>query len=60
MNLARVRALRLELREARTVALLAGWSSRRKHRRAYAAELRRLLAEIDEQLADVEREGWDA
>lgn len=54
-----LRLARLEIDYARQTALLAGWSQRKKHRHAYARELRETLRRIDHLLAQIEKEGWD-
>lgn len=58
MDVAALRRARLEIAYARTVALLAACAKRKRHRAAWANDLRATLARIDEQLAEIEREGW--
>lgn len=55
-----LRTARLEIDYARTLALLAAGARRRKHREAFAMQLRAQLKRIADMLEEIEREGWDA
>lgn len=59
INVAALRRVRLDLAYARTVALLTASAKHRRHRDAFAADLRALLLLIDQQLEEIEREGWN-
>lgn len=58
IDVAALRRARLDLAYARTVALLAAGAKRRRHREAFATDLRALLLKIDLQLEAIEQEGW--
>lgn len=55
-----LRNARLEIDYARTLALLAAGARKRRHREAFALQLRAQLKRIGELLEAIEREGWDA